>query len=124
MKKLLNIITRTYHQLLLKIGGWRYSYQSASKKFITSQKVSYEFNNEIAEDYRYYESVGINAVNYGNGKHPLHLMDREQLITSLGHCYATLRHVHGKYIETSMLLTQKNMDNMEDRYDETETCLI
>ena len=97
----MELITRMYHESKLRILGYFYQMKEATYRFLRSQKISYRFNKEIAEDYRYYEFVGINVANYGNGKHQLHLMDRAQLTTSLGHCYATLKHVHDKYIELS-----------------------
>ena len=116
MKKLYENIRQRYFEILLKIGGLKYRYKDTTTKFIKSQEVSYKFNKDIAENYRYYEPVGISISNYGNGPHELHLMDREQLMTSLGHCYATLKHLHGKYIDVLMEETAKkiNLDEDED----------
>jgi len=102
----MELITRMYHEIKLRIGGYFYQMKEVTYRFLKSQKISYDFNKEIAQDYRYYESVGINVANYGNGKHELHLMDRAQLTTSLGHCYSTLQHVHDKYIDVFTKYTQ------------------
>ena len=115
MKKSFEHIRRIYFEILLKIGGLKYRFKNATAKFIKSQEVSYNFNEDVAKNYRYYEPVGIGISNYGNGPHELHLMDREQLMTSLGHCYATLKHVHGKYIDTCMKLSDMKLDEMIER---------
>ena len=124
MKTLYENIRQRYFEILLKIGGLKYRYKNATAKFIKSQEVSYKFNKDVAENYRYYESVGIGVNNYGNGPHELHLMDREQLMTSLGHCYATLKHIHTKYIDIAMKETHRKMNLDQDDNEEDEGILF
>jgi N-acetylneuraminic acid mutarotase len=124
MKTLYENIRQRYFEILLKIGGLKYRYKNATAKFMKSQEVSYKFNKDVAENYRYYEDVNISISNYGNGPHELHLMSREQLMTSLGHCYATLRHIHAKYIDISMSETHRKMNLDQDDNEEDEGILF
>lgn len=78
-----------------------------TERFLKSQDINYKLNKKIAEDYRYWEPVGMDNINASEvDGFQLWLMEREQLITSLAHCYRTLQHVHNKYLDSGMEISK------------------
>ena len=71
-----------------------------TKRFLKAQEVEYKINKDIAENYRHWQSTTIGDYNLNPFGWDVFSMTKEQLVTTLGHCYHTLKHVHAKYKKT------------------------
>lgn len=110
-----NIITSVIYKIKRLINN--YKAKRNTKKFSESIDIDYRLNKKIAEDYRYYESVGINQYNSTEvDGFELWKMDKDRLVTSLNHCYRTLQHVHNKYLKACKEVSDQKITILEIEY--------
>lgn len=71
-----------------------------TKRFLKAQEVEYKINKDIADNYRHWQSTTIGDYNLNPFGWDIFSMTKEQLVTTLGHCYHTMKHIHSKYLKT------------------------
>ena len=74
--------------------------QDNTKRFLKAQKIEYKINKDIAENYRHWQGTAIDDYNLNPFGWDVFSMTKEQLVTTLGHCYHTMKHIHSKYLKT------------------------
>ena len=71
-----------------------------TKRLLKAQQVEYKINKDIAENYRHWQATAIDDYNLNPFGWDVFSMTKEQLVTTLGHCYHTMKHIHSKYLKT------------------------
>ena len=72
----------------------------STKRFLKAQKIEYKINKDIAENYRHWQATAIDDYNLNPFGWDVFSMTKEQLVTTLGHCYHTMKYIHSKYLKT------------------------